>query len=45
VEEILNVLSEYGISKEMLPDVMGGSLVAHQLEWIENRRAAELEEI
>jgi len=43
--EIIAALSEYGINKDMLPTEMGGSLVFRQSEWIDNRRAAELEEI
>lgn len=43
--ELLSVLSEYGIQKDMLPTEMGGSLEFDQSEWIANRRAAELEEI
>ena len=44
--EILQVLIKYGISKSMLPTEMGGGLSAnHQLEWLANRRAVELEEI
>jgi len=43
--ELLSVLSEYGIQQDMLPADMGGSLGFLQSEWIENRRACELEEI
>lgn len=43
--EILQVLANYGISKAILPSEMGGSLTGHQLEWMANRWAAELEEI
>jgi hypothetical protein len=38
-------LSSYGISKEMLPTEMGGSVVLDQQEWIANRRALEMEEL
>jgi len=43
--ELFSVLSEYGLQQDMLPTDMGGSLEFDMLEWIENRRAAELEEI
>lgn len=43
--KIVEVLSEYGILQSMLPSEMGGSLEITQSEWLENRRAAELEEI
>ena len=43
--EIIGVLSKYGITKDMLPCEMGGTIQNHQLEWIANRRAIELEEI
>jgi len=43
--EILQVLSEYGIVKTMLPTQMGGLIALDHSEWIDNRRAAELEEI
>lgn len=42
-DEILGVLSGYGIEKEMIPILMGGTLEFSQLAWIADRRAAELE--
>ena len=43
--ELFSVLSEYGLQQDMLPTDMGGSLEFDMSEWIENRRANELEEI
>lgn len=43
--QILDVLSSYGIMKDMLPLEMGGTIVLDQSEWIANRRAAEIEQI
>ena len=43
--QLLDVLSNYGIHKEMLPTEMGGTVQLGQAEWITNRRAAELMEI
>jgi hypothetical protein len=43
--QILDVLSDYGILKDMLPTEMGGTVRFDQAEWIANRRAAELGEI
>jgi len=43
--EIINVLSRYGILKEMLPTEMGGTLELNSAEWIAQRRAAEMEEL
>jgi hypothetical protein len=45
--EILGVLADYGILKDMLPTSMGGTidLDAWQKEWIARRRAIEMEEI
>lgn len=43
--ELLDVLSNYGINKDMLPTQMGGTLVLDQEEWIAKRRADEMEEI
>jgi len=43
--EILDVLSRYGIQKDMLPTEMGGTIVLNQADWIAQRRAAEMEEI
>lgn len=43
--EILGVLSQYGILREMLPTAMGGAIELDQSDWIVNRWALELEEI
>jgi hypothetical protein len=43
--EIVHALSEYGISREMLPTEMGGTVELNPTEWIAQRRAAEMEEI
>jgi len=43
--DILGALLCYGIHRNMLPTEMGGSVQLNQAEWIENRRAIELEEI
>jgi CRAL/TRIO domain len=43
--EILDVLSSYGIQKDMLPTEMGGTVLLDQAQWIASRRAAELEDI
>ena len=45
--EILGALSEYGISKEILPTMMGGGvdLDVWLPTWIAQRRALEMEEI
>jgi hypothetical protein len=43
--QLLDVLSDYGILKEMLPTEMGGTIVFDQAEWIASQRAAELKEI
>jgi hypothetical protein len=43
--QIISVLSTYGIMKDMLPTEMGGTIELNQSEWIANRRAVELEEI
>jgi hypothetical protein len=43
--EILNVLQEYGISKDMLPTGVGGDVIIDMPKWMANRRAVELEEI
>jgi len=42
--KLFTVLSEYGLESDMLPTEMGGSMKFDQQLWIENRRAAELEE-
>lgn len=44
-DEILEVLSNYGILPCMLPTQMGGSVVLNQREWIAQRWAIEMEEI
>lgn len=43
--EILDVLAEYGILKNMLPTEMGGTVVLNQREWMANRWAIEIEEL
>lgn len=43
--EIVSTLHEYGIQKEMLPTVMGGSLELDPSGWIAHRRAVEMEEL
>lgn len=43
--ETLKNLESFGILKDMLPTEMGGSLKLDLPEWMENRRAVELEEI
>jgi hypothetical protein len=43
--QLLGILSDYGILKEMLPTKMGGTVQLNQAEWIANRRAAEPEVI
>lgn len=42
---ILDALISYGISKEMVPTELGGTIVLNQREWMENRRAVEMEEL
>lgn len=44
-DEIPEVLSTYGIMKNMLPIELGGATEFKLKEWIETRRAEELEEI
>lgn len=44
-KDIVEVLSAYGIEKEMLPTEMGGTVGFSQEEWVANRRAVEMEEI
>lgn len=41
--EIISSLAPYGITKEMLPKQMGGSIELFPSEWIANRRAVEME--
>ena len=43
--EIPEVLTRYGIFKDMLPTEMGGTIRLDHSEWIANRRAVEMEEI
>ena len=43
--QLLDVLSDYGICKEMLPTEMGGTFRLNQSEWIARQRALELKEI
>jgi hypothetical protein len=43
--QIVDILSSYGILKEMLPTEMGGTVRLNQAEWMASRRAAEREEI
>jgi hypothetical protein len=42
---ILEVLSNYGFLKGMLPTIMGGTVRLDQNEWIVSRRSVELGEI
>lgn len=44
-DAIVEVLSHYGIFKNILPTEMGGSLEMNQADWLAHRRAVELEEI
>lgn len=43
--ELLDALSGYGIHESILPTELGGSVVLNPAEWIESRRAVEMEEI
>lgn len=43
-EQIADELSSFGITKEMLPIQMGGSVQLDPSEWIAKRRAVEMEE-
>lgn len=43
--EIVDSLCPYGITKDMLPSQVGGSIHLDPLLWLANRRAAEMEEI
>lgn len=43
--ECLEILSSYGITKDMLPTSIGGTVNLDMMEWVANRRAAEMEEI
>jgi hypothetical protein len=42
---ILDALISYGITNEMLPTELGGTVVLNQREWMANRRATEMEEL
>ena len=44
-DDIVESLANFGISRDMLPTCMGGTVDIDQSEWIANRRAVELEEI
>ena len=43
--EIVRTLEPFGITSEMLPVHMGGSVQADGTAWIANRRSIEMEEI
>jgi len=43
-EQVAEALSSFGITKEMLPIQMGGSVQLDPSEWIAKRRAIEMEE-
>lgn len=43
--ETLDALLHYGITKDMLPTEMGGTIQFDQAEWIARRYAIEMEEI
>jgi hypothetical protein len=43
--QVLDILSSYGIQKDMLPTEMGGTVLLDHAEWIASRRAVELKEI
>lgn len=43
--EIFDALISYGITKDMLPTEMGGTVPLNQREWMANRIATEMEEI
>ena len=45
MENILEVLAKFGIEENMLPVEMGGSVQNHQVEFLRNQRAVELQEI
>lgn len=42
---ILDALISYGITDDMLPTELRGTIVLNQREWMENRLAVEMEEI
>ena len=44
-DKIMSVLAQYGILGSMLPTEMGGTMEQSQSEWLEQRRAIEMEEI
>jgi hypothetical protein len=41
----VGVLSQFGITREMLPIEMGGTVRLDQRQWMVERRAIELDEI
>ena len=43
--KIIAILAQYGILACMLPTEMGGTVKQSQSEWLEQRRAVEMEEI
>lgn len=43
--EIVSALEEFGIQREMLPTIMGGTVELNPSEWIAQRRAAEMAEL
>lgn len=44
-EKIVEALSSYGITRDMLPTQMGGAVQLNLSEWLANRRAIEMEEL
>lgn len=42
--ETSEAVAEYGITREMLPELLGGKIEINPREWIANRRAIELEQ-
>lgn len=45
VEKIIETLAKFGIEESMLPVEMGGNVQNHQVDFLRNQRAAELQEI
>jgi len=43
--DIIDVLATFGITRRMLPTVIGGDLALDQFQWIVDRRVTELEEL
>jgi len=43
--DIVDSVAEYGILRDMLPTLMGGTVELNMSEWIANRRAIEMEEL